>query len=394
VIEDRGVLFRFLSLIAGFYLWIWWHIRVDPTGYLRPVGSLLGTIIVGVGTVVAAITLISNVLLGDRVLASTNEDGTTDTTGLFVNMQSALARVGDSSGGNRKSDTNEGQSVETNEVAASGVPKNLFSVYNEAAARCDMDWEVLAAVGWVESHHGELVAPGVKDGANFAGAQGPMQFLGATWNAYGVDGDGDGKADVYNPVDSVHGAAEYLCSNGANEESKLRDALWNYNHSWDYVDEVLAVADSYRSDVYALPLERSTIEGLDVNAAHHNYPAVDFPVPVGSPVFAVHGGQAKLTDGGRCGAGVSIEGEDGVEYLYCHLDARSISNGTQISAGEQIGTSGGQPGAAGAGSSTGPHLHLQVTHNGQLVCPQSLLRSWADGDFVHPSEAPTSGCTN
>ena len=74
---------------------------------------------------------------------------------------------------------------------------------------------------------------------------GPMQFLAGTWAAYGRDGDGDGRADVYNQVDAVWGAANYLCANGAGDPARLRDAIWNYNHASWYVDQVLAIAARY-----------------------------------------------------------------------------------------------------------------------------------------------------
>ena len=71
-----------------------------------------------------------------------------------------------------------------------------------------------------------------------------MQFLPATWAAYGADGDGDGDgfADVLNPVDALHGAARLLCANGGAEPDRLDSALWNYNHSDHYVRQVLSMA--------------------------------------------------------------------------------------------------------------------------------------------------------
>jgi len=72
-----------------------------------------------------------------------------------------------------------------------------------------------------------------------------MQFMPATWRAYGVDGDQDGHADVNNVVDAVFGATNLLCANGAGDPARLPDALWNYNHSDEYVARVLALATSY-----------------------------------------------------------------------------------------------------------------------------------------------------
>jgi len=68
-----------------------------------------------------------------------------------------------------------------------------------------------------------------------------MQFLPATWAAYGTDGNGDGAVDVMNPLDARHGAAQLLCASGA-QPDRLRSALWNYNRSPQYLDRVGRVA--------------------------------------------------------------------------------------------------------------------------------------------------------
>jgi hypothetical protein len=130
--------------------------------------------------------------------------------------------------------------------ALSDIPPELLPVYQQAAKdTCGMPWGVLAAIGKVETDHGRSDLPGVHSGANFAGAEGPMQFEPGTWAAYGVDGNHDGVTDVYDSVDAIWGAANYLCSNGAGDPARLRDAIWNYNHDWGYVNDVLRRADEY-----------------------------------------------------------------------------------------------------------------------------------------------------
>jgi hypothetical protein len=56
----------------------------------------------------------------------------------------------------------------------------------------------------------------------------------ATWKAYGVDANGDGKKDPYNPVDAIFAAARYLKAAGG--EDDLRKAIFAYNHADWYVD--------------------------------------------------------------------------------------------------------------------------------------------------------------
>lgn len=122
-----------------------------------------------------------------------------------------------------------------------GRPGSYLELYKAAATRCPgLSWTVLAAIGQVESSHGR------NNGPSSAGALGPMQFMPATWKHYGVDGDGDGKKDIWSPYDAVPGAANYLCANKAGQGGeRLRKAVWFYNHSWSYVNKVLSIAEAY-----------------------------------------------------------------------------------------------------------------------------------------------------
>jgi peptidoglycan hydrolase CwlO-like protein len=100
------------------------------------------------------------------------------------------------------------------------------------------DWYVLAAVGEVESGHGRNMGP------SSAGAMGPMQFLPSTWETSGVDGDGDGVANILDPEDAIPAAAGYLRDGGAPRD--WYGALYSYNHADWYVKKVLAVAEAHR----------------------------------------------------------------------------------------------------------------------------------------------------
>jgi len=71
-------------------------------------------------------------------------------------------------------------------------------------------------------------------------------LAGGAWAAYGIDGDGDGKADIMSPYDAVPSAAGYLCRFGANRGPEgLYDAIFAYNHADWYVQKVLATARAY-----------------------------------------------------------------------------------------------------------------------------------------------------
>ena len=118
--------------------------------------------------------------------------------------------------------------------------KQYIKLYKKAAKDYGFgpDWYILAAVGKVESNHGENMGP------SSAGAMGPMQFLPSTWETSGVDGDGDGVANIMDPEDSIPAAAGYLKDGGAPRD--WYRALYAYNHADWYVKKVLAVAEAYR----------------------------------------------------------------------------------------------------------------------------------------------------
>lgn len=124
-------------------------------------------------------------------------------------------------------------------LATADIPPVYLNLYQAAGERYDLPWEVLAGIGKVECDHGRAPHPACREqGAeNYAGAGGPMQFLAATWAAYGVDGDGDRRANRWNPADAIAGAARYLRASGAPRD--MRRALYAYNHSDAYVDAVL-----------------------------------------------------------------------------------------------------------------------------------------------------------
>ncbi|HEY8303742.1 MAG TPA: lytic transglycosylase domain-containing protein [Solirubrobacteraceae bacterium] len=130
--------------------------------------------------------------------------------------------------------------------AAVEIPPRYLSLYREAAARYGLDWSILAGIGKVECDHGRDPDPScTKEGAvNSAGAGGPAQFLAPTWRVYGVDGDGDGRVDRWDPADAIYGMANYLHASGA--PADYHKAIFAYNHAAWYVAEVERWASLYR----------------------------------------------------------------------------------------------------------------------------------------------------
>lgn len=119
-----------------------------------------------------------------------------------------------------------------------------------AAAECPgLPWTVLAAIGRVESDSGRSDLPGVHSGANGAGAEGPLQFLPATFAAYAVVGPGGAAPpSPYDPIDAEYTAAHLLCADGGGKPAGLARAVWDYDHSTVYVDTVLVLSTSLGSD--------------------------------------------------------------------------------------------------------------------------------------------------
>jgi hypothetical protein len=126
------------------------------------------------------------------------------------------------------------------------VPADYFPWLPEAAARYHLGprgASIVAAIHYVESDWDRSPLPGVAPGTqNYMGAEGPGQFLVSSWAAYGVDADGDGVKDAYSVPDSVFATARLLHADGA--PADWPNAIFDYNHAWWYVHQVLAKAAS------------------------------------------------------------------------------------------------------------------------------------------------------
>jgi hypothetical protein len=131
-------------------------------------------------------------------------------------------------------------------LAEAEIPPLYLSLYEQAARRYGLEWAILAGIGKVECDHGRDPDPScTKRGAvNSAGAGGPAQFLASTWAEYGVDVDGEGPPDRWDPADAIYGMANYLHASGAPQN--YRKAIYAYNHAWWYVNEVEHWASLYR----------------------------------------------------------------------------------------------------------------------------------------------------
>jgi membrane-bound lytic murein transglycosylase B len=173
-------------------------------------------------------------------------------------------------------------------AAALGAYRRAAEVINQADPSCRMQWQLIAAIGRVESDHGRyggstlgsdgVSRPGIYgiplDGSDgtaqvadtdagqydddpvYDRAMGPMQFIPSTWSVVGVDGDGDGKRNPQDIDDAALATAVYLCAgkDDLSTSNGQRAAVYRYNHSQDYVDLVLSIMRAYLAgDFSAVP---------------------------------------------------------------------------------------------------------------------------------------------
>jgi Transglycosylase SLT domain len=135
------------------------------------------------------------------------------------------------------------------------IPPRYLTWYVAAARTCPgLHWEVLAAIGTIESDNGRSHARGVHQGKNRKGAEGPMQFEPATFREYAVRADRSARLTPYDPQDAIFTAARMLCADGARGGTRkgLRGAIFAYNHAQWYVRDVLALAARYTAAARAL----------------------------------------------------------------------------------------------------------------------------------------------
>jgi hypothetical protein len=111
------------------------------------------------------------------------------------------------------------------------IPPFLIPIYQAAGIEYQVPWQVLGGINEIETDYGRNLS------VSSAGAVGWMQFLPSTWKQWGVDANGDGVADPYNPVDAIFTAARYLHAAGASKN--LSTAIFAYNHAGWYVQSVL-----------------------------------------------------------------------------------------------------------------------------------------------------------
>lgn len=279
------------------------------------------------------------------------------------------------------------------------IPPSLLGVYVNAASTCPgLPWQVLAAVGHIESGHGggrldpttgavqppilgpaldghgfaRIPDPSMPDG--WAHAMGPMQFLSTTWASVGRLAPGrpvGARPDVHNAWDAIYSAAAYLCG-GNGPLTDLDAAILRYNRSQKYLDDVMAKAAEYGLGQVvgagglfcpvAGPVEFTNDWG-NPRSGGRTHKGTDMFARHGTPLVAVENGVISgltNTDTGLGGITVWLRGDSGTEYYYAHNSLNAVFNGERVAGGQVVAYLGATGNAAGGS----PHLHFQLHPGG------------------------------
>lgn len=304
--------------------------------------------------------------------------------------------------------------MESQQLEASpGFPaagKKYLSIYEQAGKEYGVPWNILAAIHKVETDFGQDLSVSV------AGAKGHTQFMDKTWigwrfpggtkwgdlgnrvditdpkliaqyGGYGVDADGDGRANPYSPVDAIHSTANFLARNhteGADWFAR-GGAVWQYNHDYEhYVLKVKEYAQNFAHPIVAqahtqflFPVEGGTITspfGMRFDPSRKmwsTHQGMDIAKPAGTPILAANDGYV-VTSRVSIGFGwkIIVDHGDGVETLYAHMEPQGVKVfvGEKVSKGQVIALVGSN------GWSTGPHLHFEVHKDGQVMDPALFLK--------------------
>ncbi|GAA4080320.1 lytic transglycosylase domain-containing protein [Nocardioides kongjuensis] len=183
-------------------------------------------------------------------------------------------------------------------AAALAAYQRAETVINSADESCNITWQLIAAIGRVESNHGRhggnvldndgVATPGIYGPAldgqastkaisdtdagvydndtQWDRAVGPMQFIPSTWQVVGVDADDDAARNPQDIDDAALAAAVYLCSGDGDLSTVVgqRAAVYRYNHSQAYVDLVLKIMNAYLAGDFTSVPNNSTAAGYVV----------------------------------------------------------------------------------------------------------------------------------
>ncbi len=221
------------------------------------------------------------------------------------------------------------------------IPPFLLPIYQAAGIQYDVPWQILAAINEIETDYGRNLS------VSTAGAVGWMQFMPSTWKRYGVDANGDGIADPYNPADAIFSAARYLAAAGASKN--IGQAIFAYNHAGWYVQSVMlraqliggmpkqfinsvtglvqghfpVAAPAKYADDAVLKLAKTRVKKSNAAVMVQSDPGTTgtaIYAKQGSPVIAVNDGKiVKIGQSQKLGRYIELQDATGNTYTYANL---------------------------------------------------------------------------
>ncbi len=216
----------------------------------------------------------------------------------------------------------------------------MLPIYQAAGIQYDVPWQILAGINEIETDYGRNLS------VSSAGAVGWMQFLPSTWKSWGLDANGDGVADPYNPVDAIFAAARYLHAAGASKS--INQAIFAYNHASWYVQSVLlraklvggmpdqligalsglveghfpvAAPSKYQDNaVTALAKKHVKTQNVAIPIGSDTSKSVSIFAKQNAPAIAVNDGKiVKVGENGTWGKFVQLQDQTGNIFTYAHL---------------------------------------------------------------------------
>lgn len=302
----------------------------------------------------------------------------------------------------------------TTSSSESGQLVKRMEIYKNMETITQIPWYYIAAVDQYEhnlrtTRKDREKAKGVigiyMEPSRWAGVLNPnqndVQPLSITiFNGMGLDGDGDGRADISSDIDRLFTFSKYLLTYGTDEEN-IRIGLWNYYQRDKAVGIIMGNAKIYRKfgrlDLHkkAFPLP------IGYNYTYHNTWGVargwgGRRIHEGSDIFAGYGVPVRATCFGIIemkgwnkygGWRIGIRDLNNNYHYFAHLNgfAKGLKAGQVVQPGQLIGSVGstgyGPPGTAGKFP---PHLHFGLyKDNGYTEWsfdPYPYLRLWERQD--------------
>lgn len=229
--------------------------------------------------------------------------------------------------------------IQISKVGEGQIPKEYIPIYKAAGEKYNIPWTLIAAIHRVETNFGQDL------NTSSVGAIGHTQFMVKTWvgwsfpggtrlgdasipketlmnpsaiskyGGFGVDGDGDGKADPYNVTDAMYSTANYLAANGG-ASGNYQKAVFAYNHASWYVSRVMGFMNEYTNgSVEAVSIKGGSAKGSE---------AIEKAIKVGSSIV---GKSPYVWGGGRNQGDINARKFDCSSYVRWAYSSAGVDLG-------------------------------------------------------------------